>query len=221
MEIPRPSKRLTSSRLSGVRLRSRTASAPCPRPARARIRTGGGARRGSLSQPRLADRGGRGGTPSGKRPGALRLHPRTSATGPARGPSPRRGSRTHPPGWRDPSARSRVPRPSAPPGCHGHQFAPVYESEAVAMLRLVHVVRREEDGGASTGKGVDEVPERPAADRVRPGRRLVEKEDRGSCRIAHPAPAVASIRQRGARCGFLGVGSPVIRSPTPSAPLPP
>ena len=46
----------------------------------------------------------------------------------------------------------------------------------MAALRLVHVVRGDQHGGAAARQLVDLLPELAAADRVHPGRRLVEEE---------------------------------------------
>ena len=60
----------------------------------------------------------------------------------------------------------------------GDQFPLQEEGEAVALLRFVHVVRRDEDGHpAPRGQLVDEVPEDPPPLRVDAPRRLVEEEE--------------------------------------------
>ena len=52
------------------------------------------------------------------------------------------------------------------------------DRDAVAVLRLVEVVRRDEDRDAGAGQIVDEPPELPARQRVHTAGRLVEEDDR-------------------------------------------
>ncbi len=61
----------------------------------------------------------------------------------------------------------------------GDQLAPVDEPEPVAVFSLVHVMGGDEDRYPFTGHMVDQVPEAPPADRIDPGGRLVEEDDRG------------------------------------------
>ena len=60
----------------------------------------------------------------------------------------------------------------------GDQLAAIDQPQAVAVFRLVHVVRGDEDGHALAGQLVDQVPELAAADRIDARGRLVEEEDR-------------------------------------------
>src|SRR5467141_800554 len=58
----------------------------------------------------------------------------------------------------------------------GHQLAGDHESQPVALLGFLEIVRGDEDRGALVGKLVDHGPERAAGDRVDARRRLVEEQ---------------------------------------------
>src|SRR6185369_6407107 len=58
------------------------------------------------------------------------------------------------------------------------QLAAEDEPQAIAALRLLHVMRGHEDGDPLGGEVVDQFPEAAAADRVDTGGRLVQEDDR-------------------------------------------
>ena len=60
----------------------------------------------------------------------------------------------------------------------GDEPAAVHESEAVAVLRLLHVVGRHEHRGPGFGELRDPVPERAPGVGIHAGRRLVDEQDR-------------------------------------------
>src|SRR5688500_11160460 len=59
---------------------------------------------------------------------------------------------------------------------HRRNAAIYHDRDAIAVLRFVHVVRRDEDGRRLCG-GIDHFPELSSGDRVDSTRRLVEKYD--------------------------------------------
>src|SRR3990172_3327482 len=61
-------------------------------------------------------------------------------------------------------------------GAVGDQPSLVDEPERVAELRLVHVVRRDQDRRAAVGEPAHQGPEGPARDRVHAGCRLIEED---------------------------------------------
>ena len=65
---------------------------------------------------------------------------------------------------------------------HRDELAAGEEGQPLAALRLVHVVRRDENGGALLRQRVDPLPEEPPRCRVDAGGRLVEKQHRRAVR---------------------------------------
>ena len=74
---------------------------------------------------------------------------------------------------------NRFGHPAAKRGrpIEGDEPAAVHQRQPVAVLRLFHVVRADEDRRAAVGEGVDQFPEAAARHRVHARRGLVEKED--------------------------------------------
>ena len=64
-------------------------------------------------------------------------------------------------------------------GADRDELPAVDQPQAVAILRLVHVVGRHEDRDPPAGLLVDQIPEAAPRQRVDPGGRLVEKDDWG------------------------------------------
>src|SRR5579883_3508119 len=80
--------------------------------------------------------------------------------------------------------------------------ASVEESDGVAALRFIQVMRRDQDRGASLGDGVDKVPEAAAGQRVHARRRLVQEQDGGLMQQGHSkreSLALAAAQAAGAR----------------------
>ena len=63
-------------------------------------------------------------------------------------------------------------------GAERRQLAGLDDGDAVAVLRLVEVVRGDEDGHAALREVADQVPEPPARHRIDAAGRLVEEHDR-------------------------------------------
>jgi len=110
-------------------------------------------------------------------------------------PSAPRGRAWRPAGPATRGAEARAPSipSSAPRARPGRSPCAVHQRQAMAILGLIHVVRADENGVAGARQVLDQRPEDARA--MGPRRsRLVQKQDGGSWRMAHPSASAVSNR---------------------------
>ncbi len=59
----------------------------------------------------------------------------------------------------------------------GDHFAAVHERDAMAVFRLVHIMRGDENGVAGRGELIDQIPELPPGDGIDAAGRLIQKQN--------------------------------------------
>ena len=125
-----------------------------------------------------------------------------------RGRASARGCRSARGGRRGGRRRSTPRRPGERVGLAvgDHAAAREHDDAVGQQLRLLHVVRGEQDRGAALAQAADQLPRLAARGRVEAGRRLVEEQQVGVAGDAErevEAAALAAGQRRGTRVGAV------------------